>query len=474
MTEEQKSPEALLAEAKEILANDASVSRNLTADELTKLSAVTLELTELSVVRLMRARDGGDVFWSNLLLFIPKNVDFQLTTATAVAISGTRPELFVNPYLLLGSLDNFEQFITAMKHEGFHLLYNHLAIYHDLVSGGFRQFVNLATDAEINQYLTHLPKNYVTLETLAKKLQLTDDEKIEENQGSYYYFQLLKDMQENQEDSNSDSDNSSSDDSQENEEKEEKSDNVAREEDADSRHEKWEEGTEDAEATEEATRQFINSVAKATEEMLSDGRGTIGSDIQSAIDRLNERPKIKWQSLLRRALSFTPLGKKKTMTRLNRRFPDRLEMRGQLTGDGKEIYAFIDTSGSMEESDLSVALNECLAIAKQQDARLFIGEIDTTLHALTEIKRRSDIHYELTGRGGTRLQPIFDFLSADKISKHAIIVIFTDGEIEDTIDTRKYANVFWILNDDEKLQNFEQSVSADGKKLALQNEKERQ
>ena len=56
--------------------------------------------------------------------------------------------------------------------------------------------------------------------------------------------------------------------------------------------------------------------------------------------------------------------RKKTITRRNRRQPNRLDLRGELRGHKAEIAVALDTSGSISDEEFKQAIKEVLQIVK--------------------------------------------------------------------------------------------------------------
>ena len=57
--------------------------------------------------------------------------------------------------------------------------------------------------------------------------------------------------------------------------------------------------------------------------------------------------------------------RKKTITRRNRRQPNRLDLRGELRGHKAEIAVAIDTSGSISDEEFKQAIKEVLQYSKK-------------------------------------------------------------------------------------------------------------
>ena len=100
----------------------------------------------------------------------------------------------------------------------------------------------------------------------------------------------------------------------------------------------------------------------------------------------------------------------------------------------------IDTSGSMEASEIGKALGAVASYADARDvpaARVVFCDArpyDNGYMSPDDIAGR----VKVVGRGGTRLQPAIDLIqSAKDFPKDGPILIITDGGIEDHLDIRR-------------------------------------
>ena len=84
---------------------------------------------------------------------------------------------------------------------------------------------------------------------------------------------------------------------------------------------------------------------------------------------------------IKRKLLLVESNRKKTITRRNRRQPNRLDLRGELRGHKAEIAVAIDISGSISDEEFKQAIKEVLTIVKSHNQEITIIECDK------EIKR---------------------------------------------------------------------------------------
>ena len=93
------------------------------------------------------------------------------------------------------------------------------------------------------------------------------------------------------------------------------------------------------ENTQDLVRNIVN---KAT-------RGLLPLGLEDIVAKLNAKPQLRWQDILKKLVGTLPVPYKKTIMRKNRRQPDRLDLRGKLPDHIIKIIIAIDTSGSMDE-----------------------------------------------------------------------------------------------------------------------------
>ena len=156
--------------------------------------------------------------------------------------------------------------------------------------------------------------------------------------------------------------------------------------------------------------------------------GKLPAGMKDIIDELLE-PKIDWRDKIRRTvLGETP--EDFTYRRPNRR---HLESSGVYLPtihkvSPPNVYIGLDTSGSVSMQELQAFLSEIQSI--QQDCKpekIFIAEIDTILHNVKEFGPDDDLAgYEVEGRGGTEMQPFFDFLNENMHEENPTVILFSD------------------------------------------------
>ncbi len=200
--------------------------------------------------------------------------------------------------------------------------------------------------------------------------------------------------------------------------------------------------TNDADSIE----QIINSyIEKTIESMSEKARGLFYEKYKSLILKLNEKPVINWKKELRKFLGNIPNGKRKTIMRLNRRQPERIDLRGCMTDKSVKLVLAIDTSGSMDNEILSRVLNEIHEIVKNKQTDITVIECDAKIQKVYKVKKIKDIKYEVYGRGGTKFTPVVEYVNNHKYFRDSLLIYFTDGYGERSIPKPLVYRMMWVV-----------------------------
>ena len=127
------------------------------------------------------AQQDDDIFWGYVFANVNKEIHFDLPAPMGVTYKDNTFQLYFNPAFIDKDW-TVMNLLEIVKHEGYHILYNHMELFKDLE---FQQAVNYATDCEINQYLPNLPKEGIRLDDIKK---LTKNKNLKEKAGSLYYY----------------------------------------------------------------------------------------------------------------------------------------------------------------------------------------------------------------------------------------------------------------------------------------------
>lgn len=510
--------------------------------------------------RIKYTQQDDDIFWGYVFANVNKEIHFDLPAPMGVTYRDNTFQLYFNPAYIDKDW-TVMNLLEIVKHEGYHILYNHMELFKDLE---FQQAVNYATDCEINQYLPNLPKEGIRLDDIKK---LTKNNNLKEKAGSLYYYEELKKVLDNlpndkkctcgakehnervqkQQQEQQNSQGQSSQDQQEqgsngqgsenNEQSSEKEQqqNSGDEQEQNSNRQgsenKQEQGSngqgsdnqngqdnqnqtpqeqnQKGQNQQEQNQQEQNNqgqnpqngqteqlkprkctcgcnkknnkfdthemwkdiynpennnfipVSKATQNLMNEvvrqmdsggkGRGSLPGNIIDQINKLNEPPQIKWQSLIVKQIGKQVCGKRKSPNRLNRRDPKSIYKKGNLNDRLHPIVVAFDVSGSVSNKELMYFLNELQALSDKMKLPITYIQFDWDIQNVETIAPNEKPSFNLHGRGGTSFQPVFDYLKDEQYPKETQLFIFTDGGGEREINNRGYKKYQWIISGNQYL-----------------------
>ena len=483
-------------------------------------------------------QQNDDIFWGYVFANVNKEINFSIPAPMGVTYKNNTFQLYFNPAYIDKDW-TVMNLLEIVKHEGYHILYNHMELFKDLE---FPQAVNYATDCEINQYLPNLPKEGIRLDDIKK---LTKNKHLKEKAGSLYYYEELKKVldnlpkdkqctcgakehnervqkqQQEQQQQNS-SNGQGSQDQQEQGSNGQGSENQSSQDQQNDSNEQGSEGQgsenqqeqgsngqgsqdqqeQSSDNQQEQNRQGQNPpqteqlkprkctcgcnkknnkfdthemwkniydpennnfipVSKATQNLMNEvvrqiesgnkGRGAIPGNIIDQINKLNEPPQIKWQSLIVKQIGKQVCGKRKSPNRLNRRDPKSIYKKGNLNDRLQPIVIAFDVSGSVSNKELMYFLNELQALTNKLKLPVTYIQFDWKIQNVDTIAPGEKPSFDLHGRGGTAFQPVFDYLKEEQYPKETQLFIFTDGGGEWEIKNRGYKKYQWIISGNQHL-----------------------
>ena len=492
------------------------------------------------------AQQDDDIFWGYVFANVNKEIHFDLPAPMGVTYRDNTFQLYFNPAFIDKDW-TVMNLLEIVKHEGYHILYNHMELFKDLE---FPQAVNYATDCEINQYLPNLPKEGIRLEDIKR---LTNNNNLKEKAGSLYYYEELKKVmdklpndqqctcgakehnervqkqQQEQQQQNS-SNGQDSQDQQEQGSNGQGSENQSSQDQQNDSNEQGSEGQgsenqqkqgsngqgsqdqqeQSSDNQQEQNQQEQNNqgqyanngqnqeqlkprkctcgcnkknnkfdthemwkniydpennnfipVSKATQNLMNEvvrqmdsggkGRGSLPGNIIDQINKLNEPPQIKWQSLIVKQIGKQVCGKRKSPNRLNRRDPKSIYKKGNLNDRLHPIVVAFDVSGSVSNKELMYFLNELQALSDKMKLPITYIQFDWDIQNVETIAPNEKPSFNLHGRGGTSFQPVFDYLKDEQYPKETQLFIFTDGGGEREINNRGYKKYQWIISGNQYL-----------------------
>ena len=365
-------------------------------------------------------------FYGYFLFQMGREIRFDITSATSINFKEAKYVMYFNPIIFLEL--NMEQMQSTIKHEILHVLSQHLIRLKDFKDKYSTLALNLAMDVVVNQYLDCLCPYSITLEYINNKYNLN----LEKFKTFEYYLEKIQtelDLQE------------------ENDEGEivDNNENVAVDFDAEKTHDIWEECIEiDEKTLRDFTEKFADNAKK----------GSVPTYIENMIKSLkNSKGELPWNLYLKKLMGTIEANKKKTITRRNRRQPNRLDLRGELRGHKAEIAVAIDISGSISDEEFKQAIKEVLTIVKSHNQEITIIECDKEIKRTYKVKSPKDIKERVASGGGTKFLPVFEYANNKKIN---LLIYFTDGKGEEKLEIKPRGyKTLWV-------------ISGRGEKLSLQ------
>nr|WP_092072822.1 VWA-like domain-containing protein [Dendrosporobacter quercicolus]NSL48874.1 hypothetical protein [Dendrosporobacter quercicolus DSM 1736]SDM50400.1 Predicted metal-dependent peptidase [Dendrosporobacter quercicolus] len=362
--------------------------------------------------------EDKDNFYGYFLFQMAREIRLDISSPTAVNFKGAKYVIYFNPVIFLTL--NIKQMESTIKHEILHIVSMHLLRAKQVKDSYSTLATNIAMDIVVNTHLEHLPPYAATLEwvNLKYSLKLLPFEPFE------YYVEKLQaalDLLEIAEDE-------TEDDSQ-------KDEKIAIAYNPEKTHDIWADSSElDEQTLKEFTGKFIDASQK----------GTMPNYLENMLSSLNNsRAELPWNLYLRRLLGAVESNPKKTITRRNRRQPDRLDLRGQLRSHKAKIAVALDISGSISDEEFNQAIQEVLSIVKNYNHEITIIECDSAIRRVYKVKSVKDIKARSNIRGGTRFTPVFEYANTKKIN---LLVFFTDGKGEDQLrSTPRGYKTLWVI-----------------------------
>ncbi|MPL68140.1 hypothetical protein SDC9_13853 [bioreactor metagenome] len=398
---------------------DANSKLNITQD----FEKAFFSLVDKVNLSLMEDKDN---FYGYFLFQMSREIRFDISSPTAVNFKDAKYVIYFNPIIFLTL--NKNQMESTIKHEILHILSLHLIRARELKTAYSTLATNIAMDIVVNTYLDYLPPYATTLEwvNLNHSLKLLPFEPFE------YYVEKIQTaidlLEEDDDGAEDDSNGESADDS--------KDTKIETAYNPEKTHDIWEESSEIAEKTlKEFTDKFIDAAQK----------GNIPDYLASMISSLkNSKGELPWNLYLKRLMGAVESNNKKTITRRNRRQPNRLDLRGQLRSHKAKIVVALDISGSISDEEFNQAIKEVLDILKNYNHEITIIECDSEIRRLYKVKSAKDIKERINIRGGTKFTPVFEYANNNKVN---LLVYFTDGQGEDTLLSipRGY-KVLWVIS----------------------------
>jgi predicted metal-dependent peptidase len=295
------------------------------------------------------------------------------------------------------------QRIAILQHEAMHVIHRH---WERLCGVSQPQIRQVAEEISINQYIENLPKDCLTVEMY----NLDRGKSLED-----YYKLLLEKAKKNPKSFQA------------------KFDANPLKGDADNLQEV---DTTEADLLCKDAEQYEKAVGKESGDMFE----------QIEIIPTNYR------AMVRRFIGTQPSRSKikRSFSRRSRRFAKSPGIKKELEL-GNAIFG-LDTSGSMSKDELGQSIDVANKVA-QVCAELIFIQCDTDIKDVEHRKSKKITTFEVKGRGGTELNPIFEKAKEFNYPKTPLI-IFTDGELWEYPKLEDMKNSIWIFTSKKHAKQF--------------------
>ena len=199
---------------------------------------------------------------------------------------------------------------------------------------------------------------------------------------------------------------------------------------------------------------------------------SFGGETGSFLERYVEEvlaPKVNWKKVLKRKL--TALAEKEnSFSSPDKRFISRDRIlpgpRDAEPGALEGVKICIDTSGSISDEDLGIALAQIKQLLKIYKAKAELLYWDTQVHCGYDFDNTSFkdiIKKKPLGGGGTDANCIFKYFNQCKEYKSgrkqtpSVVIVFTDGYFGDVERkyAKKYKDTIWVICGDTEREKFE-------------------
>ncbi len=435
--------ERLLKDAKEIVNRYSTAwinDKNIEFEIPEEFRIEFFRLIDRVSLSLMEDRDN---FYGYFLFQMTRDIRFDIGSPTGVVFKGAGYVINFNPlmYLMLSK----EQMQTAIKHEILHILSLHLIRAKSYLGSYNDLAVNMAMDVVVNRFLDYLPPYATTLEWVNVKygIQLKVDETFES-----YLEKIQAALNQQEETDDEDKDHSDTDNKSRKADLHDnnlkpvdgndtsKFDLFETEYNVEKTHAIWNESEENKEKV------LLEFTEKAVDNAM---KGELPSYLSGLIEGLkNSGGELPWNLYLNRLMGTMESRKKKTVTRRNRRQPQRMDLRGELRDHKANLIVALDISGSISDEEFLQAMKEVLSIVRNYKHEITVVECDDEIRRSYKVKTEKDIRERFKERGATKFSPVISFANSTKVN---LLVYFTDGKGEEKLETipRGY-KILWVIS----------------------------
>lgn len=183
--------------------------------------------------------------------------------------------------------------------------------------------------------------------------------------------------------------------------------------------------------------------------MSGDKPGSVPGEIEFYLDGLLN-PRMPWNRILRKHLSAFSRDDY-SYRKLNKRYMPEFYMPSLYSEAMGDVAVIVDTSGSVSDEDFHKFVSETASILRMlKPSAINFVQFDTSIRAVDTLKNLRDIKkLKFTGRGGTKIEPVFEWIENNKPKA---VVIFTDGYFHMPTPPKVTSNFSWIIYDNKKFE----------------------
>ena len=398
----------------QLLKEAYSLQDNVTFNDSYKRSF--FELVENVILYLLQTQDA---FFGQFMLRIKRGINISITVPIATIPKCDGFNMYFNPFSFLNC--SKKEMAALFKHEIYHIMNSHFERERKLKNRFNKEAIGVALDISINQYIKDLPAYSKKINGINMEYNLSLDENRSIEEYTDAIYKSIK--------------------SRTKKNKICKEDDLKSEIDITKAHELWDEI--------QLSEEDIKSLTKKT--AISAYNENTPKGLENIILAYEERAEIPWQVVLENILPNVKSGYKKTITRRDRRQPDRVDLRGRLASNETELIVAIDISASMKDDDMHRILVEILSITSSTKNKVTIIECDNEIRSIYELRNERDIRKRSKENGSTQFTPVFQYL-ADNNLRNVVLIYFTDGIGEKELSVKPInKKIIWVVSGNEEL-----------------------
>lgn len=189
--------------------------------------------------------------------------------------------------------------------------------------------------------------------------------------------------------------------------------------------------------------------------MQGENPSNLPSEIAISIDKLLN-PKLPWHSILQNYMSAFAKDDY-SYRKANRRFQPDWWLPSLYSEAVEDISIAIDTSGSVSTEDFKIFLTEINDIKEKLNPVLTtVIDFDTKINTVYKLNQADSVaDLEFHGRGGTRLEPVFEYYKDDQPT---VLIIFSDLRCSPITVDPGYPVIWIIINNKRATTNFGRNI----------------